>query len=557
MASFREVATLPRILGLVVVPAASLVVDHELGTYVLTAVLMTVYVTVVFAFLIDHRRVPSAYIYTRQLHFEAKRRADSHPILLKRYNDGVHETESLLRDIINSQFEYDVTEVPDMSIYAMEITDGRCLLTFPLEESENFLLPRTGSAGRYYKSMLSASQRIKDNGRRGVVRVFILSRQDDISPSLVEFMQENENDGIHVRVIFEERLPLQPEEVEYRDFGCYETTSGAKWIMALRKNASDSDSLRYIVNTNSELYDKYRSYGDDVINSSMTLSEFKDNLLDPMNGRLWPIYFAQRRFIMNPPHGLSDEDADYIVESALRKVTDFSKATVLVLGFTPKLISRLLDRGVGNVISVDQCKTKPREFSIKFETDNWLRLKSQYDADAIVFDESLNNLSRLQLSLFFSKMSGALKLGGVLIGRAMGRFDSEKSAVYAEMTQGRVIELLRKASATNHDEAAPLIICLLHTRVMSFNETLSVADCETWNSRLTQLRNERYIDQEEYSKWSLPFNFKLLSPDQNLLMREASVAGLNLAEMRQVQGQYVQGWPDTEHFYRIVSFESS
>lgn len=445
MARLGELATWPRIIGLIVVPAVSLVVDHQFGNWALTALLLTVYVAILFAFLMDHHTVPSAYLNTRKLHSDARKQSERHPILMRRYLDGVSDTEHLLREIIDEQFEYNVTEVPDMSIFAMDIVDGRCLLTFPLEESENFLIPKTGPSARYYSSMVEASKKIKANGRRGVVRVFIIKRQDDIGDSLIAFMRDNASDGIHVRVIFEERLPIQPDEIEFRDFGCYETADGSKWIMALRRNGADTDGLRYVVNTDEKVYGQYRSYGDDIDRLSMSLDEFEEILLNPPNGKLWPVYFAEREYIMNPPHGLSEEDADFIVDTAVRRIKDLSKAKILVLGFTPKLIRRLVDLKVGCIISIDQCRSKPADFDIVFETGNWLKIDGKYEADAVVFDESINNLAHLQLGLFFANMAKALKPGGVLVGRAMGRFDAEKAGAYASMTQGRIIELLRKS----------------------------------------------------------------------------------------------------------------
>lgn len=555
MAGIREFATPPRVLGAIVVPALSWVVDHTFGTEWLTAILLTIYVTLLFELLIDRKKVPPAYLGMRRLHAEALEHAGAHPILTRRYEDGIMETDHLLNDIIKGHFEYNVTEVPEMSIVAMESVDDYCLLTFPLEESENFLVPRTGQAGRYYDSMVAASRRIKAHGGRGVVRIFILTRQDDIAPSLIDFMRQNQTDGIHVRVIFEERLPQPPEDVEFRDFGCYQTSSGHKWIMALRKNRADSESIRYVVDMDQNAFVRYKAYGDDIAKSSLALDDFEDMLLQPVNGHLWPTYFAERRYTLNPPHGLSEQDADLIVDSALRKIHDPAHATILVLGFTPKLVRRLVDRGIGYIISIDNCQTKPWELDVIFETENWLKLKGAYEADAIVFDESINNLSRLQLGLFVANMAKALKPGGLLVGRAMGRFEAEKANTYAALTQGSIMSLLRSVDARTHDDVAPLAICMLHAEVMGFSPALSTADCAAWNASLLRMRNQFLIDHEEFARWHLPFDFRLLSPLQSTLTREASSAGLALVEIGSVMGTYVEKWPDIHDFYRILSFE--
>ena len=55
-------------------------------------------------------------------------------------------------------------------------------------------------------------------------------------------------------------------------------------------------------------------------------------------------------------------------------------------------------------MSVDQFESKPGDYGsrVKFQTANWLEMNAEKQFDAIVYDEAINNLSRIQLSLFFS-----------------------------------------------------------------------------------------------------------------------------------------------------------
>jgi SAM-dependent methyltransferase len=279
-------------------------------------------------------------------------------------------------------------------------------------------------------------------------------------------------------------------------------------------------------------------------------------VIAPVNGDLWPKYFAERRYEMVPPHGLSDEDADYIVGSALKPI-DPATASVLVLGFTPKLIRRLIAAKVANIVSMDRCESKPADFKdyITFETGNWLNANLDRQFDAIVFDESLNNLSRIQLSLFFPQISRVLKPRGLLIGRVMGRFDPEQTRKYIALSVGQAIELLRRTNGDSHDDFAPLIICLLHSRNFAFSDDSSAVDCERWNRTLASLRDDLYITDQEYRNWRLQFSFKLLSPDQDILFKESRSAGFSLYESRPVQGAYIDKCADTIDFYRIYNFE--
>jgi hypothetical protein len=555
MAVLKEIATIPRVLGLIVVPAVSLAIDKAFGVEILTAFLLTVYVAVLFAFLIDHHRVPTAYLKLRKLHAEAKKKAASHPVLLRRYQDSISTTKTDLEEIISENFEFDVSDVPETSIFAMDTVDNICYLTFPLDQSEDFLIPRTGMNGRYYESMVEASRRIGGSSSGGVTRIFIIKRQDEINESLITFMNANQNDGINVRVIFEDKLPPQPESVEFIDFGCYETKGGHSWVMALGKHSDGRPGLRYIVDTSSTVYRDYKSYCDDIIRVSMDLSAFEDEILIPMNGKLWPIYFAEKKFEMLPPHGLSIDDADYICDSLQSRILNPSESNVLVLGFTPKLFDSLKQRKIGKITSIDQSKTRPSVKGVSFITENWLKMREDRVYDGICFDESINNLTHLQVGIFFSNLAKALKPGGLLIGRAMGRFDSEKTSPYQKMSQGRIIEALRKMEAKSHEDVASLIICLAHSANVSFSVGASLLDCGLWNGVMAKLKSDRLISQTEYEMWKLPFEFKLLSPDQSFIMREAGSSGLNLIEMRKVQGGYTEKWADTESFYRILSFE--
>jgi len=115
--------------------------------------------------------------------------------------------------------------------------------------------------------------------------------------------------------------------------------------------------------------------------------------------------------------------------------------------------------------------------------------------------------------------------------------------------------MLRRISGTVHDDFAPLIICLLHSNNISFSSQTFLVDCERWNKVLNQLRSERHIGDQEFRDWKLQFDFKLLSPDQDTLLREARASNFNLSEVRPVQGAYIGKWEDTRGFYKIYNFE--
>jgi hypothetical protein len=138
----------------------------------------------------------------------------------------------------------------------------------------------------------------------------------------------------------------------------------------------------------------------------------------------------------------------------------------------------------------------------------------------------------------------------------MGRYDNEQANKYINLSAGQALDRLRHIKGEVHDDYAPLIICLMHSQNLSFSPAQSVVDCERWNQTLISLRDEGYITDGEYRNWRLQFDFKLLSPDQDILFKEARAANFSLSETRPVEGAYVDKWPDTIEFYKLYNFEN-
>lgn len=484
--------------------------------------------------------------------------AQKHPILAKYFSDGISNTEKELESIIRGRFNFQVTEVPEMSNYAMSIVDKKCILIFPVKNSENLLTPITGSSKQYYDSMIVASNKMHKNTTKGVVRVFVINRNKDISNRLLNFIKKNLDDNIDVRLIFEDELPTIPQEIEELDFGYYENEDGHKWVMIL-KQFENNDVIKtdYIVETDLNKIQHYERYSEDIIRKSKTFEDFINEVSIPMNGDLWPVYFAERGYEMHPPHGLSDEDADYIVDSALKSVSDTKEFSILVLGYTPKIFRRLIDKKVTSITSIDIGKSKPLDFqnNVKYVTSNWLNINLEEKFDVILFDEAINNLTRLQVNLFFQNIKKVLKPKGHLIGRVMGCFEEQITQNYINKTQWDCIEDLRKIKGDSHIDYASLIICLLHSKHISYSTETFIVDCSKWNLMLDLLRKNDKITQNEYRNWKLQFSFKLLSPSLSLLLNESKEAQFSPSEIRLVDGTYIEKWGETLDFYRIINLE--
>ncbi len=368
------------VVAVLIVPFVLVVIEYQSGETWLLVGLLFVIVSTLTAFAVEHHLTPAPYRRLRKKHANARSKARDNPMLQRYYDDGVLRTEKELDDVINERFAFVVSQVPEMSVYAMQTVDCRCILTFPLGQSEQLLTPDSGSAFNYYSAMVDASERMKRNGRYPVIRVFILNRTEELSSRVLQFIGKNIGDGIDVRVIFEDDLPAMPTNLESLDFGIYETATGRKWAMLLKRHdATDAALVDYIVDANEQRTRLYATYAEELVRKAKTFDEVMKLVLRPINRDLWPRYFAERRYEMQPPHGLSEEDAEYVVASALKKHGDPCTASVLILGFTPKLIRKLVSAKVGNIVSLDQCESKPTEFenSVKFQTGNWARGRSR------------------------------------------------------------------------------------------------------------------------------------------------------------------------------------
>lgn len=513
------------------------------------------------ALAVNSTYVPRPYRGLRRAMSRAVKRTDSHPILNRYHTDEIDRLRRELEELSLGRFSFDVWRVPELSVFAMQIVDRRCILMFPLQNSEALLTPTTGPAAEYYNAMVRASALMRRGGWDSVVRVFLLTRTDDISPRLLDFIERNASDGIDARLLFQDELPPRPVEVDELDFGYYESQGGHRWVMILRSIAgSETGSVvGYAIDTDPTVVAAYGKYACEVVSCSRSIQELRALVSEPMNGSLWPPYFAQRGFEMTPPHGLSDEDADYIAESVVRSVGQSGEASVLVLGLTPKLLQRLVKLGFEKVESLDQFPSKPPQFlnQVTFHTGNWLGSQLSREYSCIVFDEAFNNLTRLQLGLIFPEMKKLLRPGGHLIGRVFGRFDEDVTRRYSSVTAWQAVERLRSLGGESHEDFAPLIICLLHSRFLAFSEATWIIECERWNETLASLRGSGQISDEEYRIWRLQFSFKLLSLDLDVLIRESSQSGFTPFEIRAVHGGYVDRWVDVGDFYRIVNFEST
>ena len=213
-----------------------------------------------------------------------------HPILKQFYSNAIGRIDLDLDQVIKGKFKFQITEVPDISITAMEMVNKKCTLMFPIDRSEKLLTPAHGSAYDYYLQMKEASQKMKEDGLTGVVRVFVINNLNDISSNLLRFIQRNIHDEIDVKLIFESELPPLLPDIEGLDFGYYETKNGHKWIMLLRSLGSGSNNslTDYIVETDAQIVEHYDAYSEAVINKAHTYEEFMKILMNPMNGDLWP-----------------------------------------------------------------------------------------------------------------------------------------------------------------------------------------------------------------------------------------------------------------------------
>lgn len=505
--------------------------------------------------------VPHSYRKLRKQMNHAATLSTKHPILGRRHEDMIASISRELDELASGRFSFDVWQVPQLSVFAMQIVDSRCVLMFPLRNSEALLTPQSGPAADYYDAMVSASSRMRMDGRHGVIRVFLLTQTDEISELLMNFMERNETDGIDSRMLFLEELPPRPAGVDELDFGYYRTAKDEEWVMLLRTidGAGDSSVVHYEIETNSTVIASYRAYAEEIVLRAKSVDELRALVSQPMNGSLWPAYLAERGFDLPPPHGLSHEDADYVVKSVQRAIRRRNKATILVLGLTPRILRRLQELDLYSLDSLDQFPSKPAEFEgmVNFYTGNWLDSEFSGLYDCIVFDESLNNLTQLQLQLFLPELKKLLKPGGHAIGRVLGRFDEDITGQYTNMTEWQVLDHLRALDGRTHDEYAPLIVCMLHSCSIAFSDEDSLVDCGAWNDWLLRMRASGQITSNELNRWRLPFSFRLLSPDLDTLIRMAMNSGLSPVEIRPVKGSYVDRWKDVGYFYRIVNFEST
>src|SRR5690348_12796585 len=128
----------------VLLPFVFVVVESLLGRDWLLVALLSVIVAMLGTILADHYIVPAPYRKIRRKLSDASNKATEHPMLLQYYNDGIVRTEREMDNILTGKFNFTVLEVPEMSIHAMNLVDKKCILTFPIDQSEALLTPDFG-----------------------------------------------------------------------------------------------------------------------------------------------------------------------------------------------------------------------------------------------------------------------------------------------------------------------------------------------------------------------------------------------------------------------------
>jgi len=522
---------------------------------VLTSIALVAILTLFLDFYLNYARLPSAFRHLTPALFSASDASEKHPLLQQHINDKITDIDESMNMLTVGKFSFPVVEVPPMSIRAMQLVDEVCILLFPVSKKSKIVIRDYSTSQKYYEETLAASKRLSENTGKPISRIFIISDNSILGKNLIDLMNENQADGLDVRVISHNNLPNKPLEVVHDDFGYYRSKD-YEWLMSI--TGREDGLTDYDVDTDVDRIAPYANYAQAILANSGNLNEFLKGLSAPMNGTLWETYFAKNasnNFEMDPPHGLSEEDAELMTRKVQRQAKENESTHVLVMGMTPKLLSQLSKIPKVIVTSLDLNETKPKDFDdVTFLTGNWLTFEHDKKYDFLFFDESINNLNSLQLTLFLRQVRKYLKTNGLLIGRVFGRFDPEIARKYQNIDPTKAIEMLRSIEGKFHSDFASLIICLLHSTSICFDRKSDIIHTRKWNELLAKLKAENAITNKEYQSWRLNFEFSLFSPSEEMLLDEVRSAGFNIDTLENVSGTYTDRYSDVLEFYKITSF---
>ena len=260
--------------------------------------------------------------------------ASKSEIIRIRLNDIIDTTAYELIALASGVFELkDSPRIPAFSNKALAIVRSRVVLVMPTvrQSALRYYLGENGEPNSYYTALADAAARIKKRQRsnkvsiaptpdsvEGATRIFYLRQGEDVTETVKQFIERHIKDGIDVRCL--EKWPAHSEfEVLNHDFGYYETESDAFVITV--EPSDDGISSTVIVDTRPEWVVLYRRFADQLCQSefSKRWEEFWPKMLQPMNPN-WNVYYAQSPTPLQPPHGMSPEDADALIEPCVRKL---------------------------------------------------------------------------------------------------------------------------------------------------------------------------------------------------------------------------------------------
>jgi hypothetical protein len=414
----------------------------------------------------------------------------------------VSELEGEVARLHEYKYEDDKGTIPELSIKTVQSVKAGAFATFVADEREKIYEDREGK-----DYLASWFDKTKQLGKDSLHRVFVVGKLREITEETARLIAEHLEHGSKVSVIDRTTAENISSGCEL-DFGLFDSDC----LMTVRPRPGTSSKLSvYVVGPdgeNGKIVEVYEEFKKRLVADASSAENVLKEFRKPINAHFWDLRMLKHNERLGPPHGLSQIDAKKILDLALGSTPGSSRVRVAILGVTPQLVDICVaEPRIQEIVLLDQTLVEVDVAryggKVRRERCNWLEYAAKMPFEAILGDESLNNLTVAQYRSFFSAMRRSLQPLGSLVMRTLGRY--EDSDRFLHVPANKLLETILDAQSRKPDlDRDAQVIEFLHSENIAFDKERQLIETRRYNDLLRTWITGREITEDQAKAFWFP-----------------------------------------------------